>query len=192
MAQGRDITPVVKCVFHTDDPNSVRLQSIEIITNVYRHKIDFEWAWAAPIILRDDVIDLFKGLIKRCFPKNRQDITTVHSRNFIAPLPGVRFEGLQFGHAGRGLYFMALRLTRGMPIDLFCPSDTEKNDSSLNDVFLPLTNLSAYLKAMKDQAGDDGPARAMALTADRLDEFLLVYGGRLQDVGGPIGMPSRR
>lgn len=51
----------------------------------------------------------------------------------------------------------------------------------VEDVFLPLTNLASYLRTMSDDRHVRSSREAIALTADRLDEFLLTYGGRLKE-----------
>ncbi len=74
------------------------------------------------------------------------------------------------------------RVTAGGALAVFEPSHPDSNSDSLSDVFLPLTNLSAYLHALSD--GNQGPAmQAISLTADRVDEFLLAYGQRLRARG---------
>lgn len=63
--------------------------------------------------------------------------------------------------------------------DLFLSPQTPMPDF-FDDVFLPLTNLASYLRVMSDPQQIRPSVKAIELTADRIEEFLLIYGHRMQ------------
>ena len=191
MTNGDQTNATVTCYFKRAPARGGRdMSHVEIKSDTFSQTIDLKWPWAAPTLLRQDMIDLFSGLAGRCLDHVAPDADIQRSPNFIGVLPGLRFEDLRFGAAGHDSAMISLRLVSGQFAHLFVAPDNKRIDAPMEDVFLPLTNLSAYLRVMKDQVGDDGPARAMGLTADRLDEFLLVYRGRLQHASDHTGVSS--
>ncbi|MEO0357917.1 MAG: hypothetical protein AAF386_06415 [Pseudomonadota bacterium] len=146
----------------------------------------FSWSWAAPSVVRQDVLDFVTGLAKRCLTDDT-GCGVMSAQNFFARLPNLLFENLQCERFEDGTIELRLRALFSQTADFLVAPDAEKTGSALEDVFLPLTNLSAYLHAMTAQGGGDGADQATSKTADRIDEFLLVYGGRLQNDDADIG-----
>ena len=72
---------------------------------------------------------------------------------------------------------VTLRLTRGGVQQLVAKPSAEGAVPVLEDVVLPLHNLSAYLYALGDRAVSQLGAQASKITARRIDEFLLAFGG---------------
>jgi hypothetical protein len=62
----------------------------------------------------------------------------------------------------------------------------------LEDVVLPLRNLSAYLHAMGDRVVPQLGAQASKMTARQIDEFLLVFGGRILEAEQEELLPLHR
>jgi hypothetical protein len=62
----------------------------------------------------------------------------------------------------------------------------------LEDVVLPLHNLSAYLHALGDRAVSQLGAQASKITARRIDEFLLAFGGRILEAEQEEVLPLHR
>jgi hypothetical protein len=48
---------------------------------------------------------------------------------------------------------------------------------------LPLRNLCVYLRAIGDNSNRTPGTQALELTVRRIDEFLLIYSGRIMDHG---------
>lgn len=171
----------VLCEFSFVKGKDVLLDQLQILTDTHRCTLEFTWSWAAPDTLREDVVTFLTSLMDRCFPYATSETATVETANFLAQMPGLRFENLVAERGSDGTGTMSLRMTQGDLAALLNTVDDRKISDPLDDVVLPLTNLSSYLQAMKDQTGDQGCSRAVAMTADRIDEFLLIYGGRLRN-----------
>ena len=63
---------------------------------------------------------------------------------------------------------------------------------ALEDVVLPLHNLSAYLHALGDRAVSQLGAQDSKITASRIDEFLLAFGGRILEAEQEEVLPLHR
>ena len=62
---------------------------------------------------------------------------------------------------------------------------------ALQDVVLPLRNLCVYLRAIANNSNRTPGTKAMELTLRRIDEFLLIYSGRIMDHGQVDVMPMQ-
>lgn len=131
--------------------------------------------------LRPDVHDFLIHIYNRCTSRIAKGYGDVRADNFVAKVGNVRLENLcvTFNETGKAL--VALRVICPGHLTLFQSEENEKNIDCFEEIFLPLTNLSAYLHAMEPQPSSQGPRQAARLTAERIDEFLLRYGQRLQD-----------
>ena len=56
---------------------------------------------------------------------------------------------------------------------------------------LPLRNLCVYLRAIGDNSNRTPGTQALELTVRRIDEFLLIYSGRIMDHGQVDVMPMQ-
>ncbi len=174
------------CQFTVFDQKDPTLDQLEILADTHTCKFTFSWSWAAPSVVRDDLLVLVTNLAKRCVGEPGQT-GDMSAPNFFARLPHLQFENLRGQHHSDGTIELELRVGFNETADFLQKPVVEKTGSTIEDVFLPLTNLSAYLHAMEDQTGSDGPGQAVSQTADRIDEFLLIYGNRLQDAGENTG-----
>lgn len=172
------------CDFEFNREGHASLKSMLVDGAPASLRMEFHWPWTAPVGLRDDLAEFLVGLMGQCFPCGGPADQSLQAENFLAQLPGLRFENLQATRQTDGTGVLQLRCAFDQFSSLLTHDVTQKHANPLDDVFLPLTNLSAYLHAMKDQTGADGPSRAAELTAGRIDEFLLIYGQRLQDADG--------
>ncbi len=100
-------------------------------------------------------------------------------RRFYKRLDQLVLEDLRVSQSASGALEMSLVLTQGDAAAVFGSENTDIISDSFSDVFLPLTNLSAYLRALSDTKGSSAEY-AMDQTADRIEEFLLAYGHRLK------------
>jgi len=100
-------------------------------------------------------------------------------RRFLKRLDQLVLEDLRVARTDEGGLLLTLKLTQGEVGAVFGSKNLDIISDSFADVFLPLTNLSAYLRALSDTKGSTA-GYAMDQTADRIEEFLLVYGHRLQ------------
>ncbi|MGB1236258.1 MAG: hypothetical protein ACPG5U_11045 [Planktomarina sp.] len=171
----------ILCEFSFVSGKGVMLDQLQVLSDTHRCTLEFTWSWAAPDALRADVVSFLTSLMERCFPTASTGGLTVETTNFLAQMPGLRFENLVADRGTDGTGTMSLHMTQGDLTTLLGTVEDRNISDPLDDVFLPLTNLSSYLQAMKDQTGDQGCSRAVGMTADRIDEFLLIYGGRLQN-----------
>ena len=85
-----------------------------------------------------------------------------------------------------------MRLTRGGVQQLVAKPSAEGAVPALEDFVLPLRNLSAYLHAMGDRAVPQLGAQASKMTARRIDEFLLAFGGRILEAEQEEVLPLHR
>ena len=74
---------------------------------------------------------------------------------------------------------VTLRLTRSGVQQLVAKPKPEGAVPVLEDIVLPLRDLSAYLHAMRDRAVPQLGAQASKMTARQINEFLLAFGGRI-------------
>lgn len=87
---------------------------------------------------------------------------------------------------------VTLRLTRGGVQRLVAKPNSEGAVPVLEDVVLPLRNLSAYLHAMGDRAVPQLGAQASKMTVRQIDEFLLAFGGRILEAEQEELLPLHR
>lgn len=100
---------------------------------------------------------------------------------FLCRVGALQFEDFCTATDLQGNVSVQLRVTKGKIVDFFEGELAENTLPELEDVFLPLTNLAAYLRAVGDTPNGSSGPEALHLTADRIEEFLLIYGGRLLD-----------
>jgi hypothetical protein len=87
---------------------------------------------------------------------------------------------------------VTLRLTRGGVQQLVAKPKPEGAVLVLEDIVLPLRNLSAYQHAMGDRAVPQLSAQASKMTARQIDEFLLAFGGRIFEAEQEELLPLHR
>ncbi len=110
--------------------------------------------------------------------RSRKEVLPLR-RRFLKRFDGLTLEDFRVKDLGEGAIELTFKITQGGAAELFGQENAKLISDSLGDVFLPLTNLSAYLRALSDTKGDTA-SYAMEQTADRIEEFLLAYGHRLQ------------
>ena len=111
---------------------------------------------------------------------------------FVYDLPGLRLEDFQPDVDAATHPQVTLRLTRGGVQQLVAKPNAESAAAALEDVVLPLRNLSAYLHAMGDRAVPQLGAQASKTTARQIDEFLLAFGGRILEAEPEEVLPLHR
>ena len=111
---------------------------------------------------------------------------------FLYDLPGLRLEDFQPDAGAASHPQVTLRLTRGGVQQLVAKPNPEGAVPVLEDVVLPLRNLSAYLHAMGDRAVPQLGAQASKMTARQIDEFLLAFGGRILEAEQEELLPLHR
>ncbi|MGV6839340.1 MAG: hypothetical protein ACWA40_04020 [Planktomarina sp.] len=131
--------------------------------------------------LRQDLVDFLVQIDNRCASRVAKGFGDIAAENFVARVGNVQLENLAVTLDENGNSQISLRVICARHLDLFQSDENEKNLDCFEEIFLPLTNLSAYLHAMEAQPSSQGPRQAARLTAERIDEFLLQYGQRLQD-----------
>ena len=136
--------------------------------------------------LREDLADLGEELLRAAQRR------PVRRDWFLYDLPGLRLEDFQPDVDSKTHPQVTLRLTRGGVQQLVAKPSAEGAVPALEDVVLPLRNLSAYLHAMGDRAVPQLGAQASKMTARRIDEFLLAFGGRILEVEQEEVLPLHR
>lgn len=169
------------CWYSFTDGGRPVLDSLSVESDSQSCQLNFSWSWAAKATLRDDLVDYLTSLVGRCFPNHQGESSQIDIPNFLGRLPGLRFETLSGERHSDDTGKIELLLTVGDVPSLMHMMTDKKMHDPVEDVFLPLSNLSSYLRTMTDQSADASCHRATHATADRIDEFLLIYGGRLQD-----------
>ena len=111
---------------------------------------------------------------------------------FLYELPVLRLEDFQLDAGAACLTQVTLCLTRGRVQQLVAKPNPDGAVPVLEDVFLPLRNLSAYLHAMGDRAVPQLGAQASKMTARQIDEFLLAFGGRILEAEQEELLPLHR
>ena len=111
---------------------------------------------------------------------------------FLYELPVLRLEDFQLDAGAACLTQVTLCLTRGRVQQLVAKPNPDGAVPVLEDVFLPLRNLSAYLHAMGDRAVPQLGAQASKMTVRQIDEFLLAFGGRILEAEQEELLPLHR
>lgn len=111
---------------------------------------------------------------------------------YYAEMGGLTLEDLFAQRHADQSFEVRYRVTRGALRDLFYAPAAEKSFDTLSDVFIPLTNLASYLRAMNEVHDAAPTGQALELTADRIDEFLLAFGQRLRADGDDMGAAVMR
>jgi hypothetical protein len=101
------------------------------------------------------------------------------------------FENFQPDNNSEAQPKVRVRLTNCGAQDLMRSLVAEVAVPALQDVVLSLRNLCAYLHAIGDSSNRAPGTRALELTVRRIDEFLLIYSGRIMDHGQVDVMPMQ-
>ena len=136
--------------------------------------------------LREDLAELGEELLRAAQRR------PVRCDWFLYDLPGLRLEDFQPDAGAASHPQVTLRLTRGGVQQLAAKPNPEGAVPVLEDVVLPLRNLSTYLHAMRDQAVPQLGAQASKMTARQIDEFLLAFGGRILEAEQEELLPLHR
>ena len=106
-----------------------------------------------------------------------------HRDWFLYDCPRLHFKDFQLDSNSETQPKVRVRLTKGGAQDLMRSLVAEAVVPALQDVVLPLRNLSAYLHPIGDSSNRTPGTQALELTVRRIDEFLLIYSGRIMDHG---------
>ena len=136
--------------------------------------------------LREDVAELGEELLRAAQRR------PVRRDWFLYELPVLRLEDFQLDAGAACLTQVTLCLTRGRVQQLVAKPNPDGAVPVLEDVFLPLRNLSAYLHAMGDRAVPQLGAQASKMTVRQIDEFLLAFGGRILEAEQEELLPLHR
>ncbi|MGB0797939.1 MAG: hypothetical protein ACPGRD_01290 [Planktomarina sp.] len=135
--------------------------------------------------IRPDLINLAEDLLKTA------RLSGPRRQLFLCRLSGLQFEDFAPSIQPNGDVQVVLRLTKGTLADVISDQAAKQTFPEVDDVFLPLTNLASYLRAVGDTPDASPGPQALHLTANRIEEFLLIYGGRLMDNAHSPPLPIR-
>ena len=171
--------PTVKIIGQFDHHSGLTMERMEVVSDTEHFEMTFKWPSAARGSVRGDLFDVIDALVRERYYAAMEGGSYVNAPNFLVQIPGLRLEDLKLLLPSSGTVEISMRLTRGKIASLFFAPPVQRHEVVTEDVVLPLTNLMAYLRAMGAQSERPALADAMDIAADRIEEFLLIYGNRL-------------